>query len=137
MLSRVSLSQVLIQTNDFKYRNTTLKRKKIDYKPLFLSSAESKNERLWIYKLRSHMNSSPSFAEETNVCECIFHVGGRQQAVLKVKMEYLKTKVKLTPEKANFLLTGGGKTKTRYNRMKDTPWVPYLFALPFLIIIYF
>lgn len=103
MLSHVSLTQILIQINDSECRNSTLKRKKINYKALFLSSVESKNERLWIYKVRSHKNSSPSFAEETrNVCEYIFHVGDRQQSVLKMKVKYLKTKTKLTPEKANF-----------------------------------
>lgn len=58
------------------------------------------------------------------MCEYIFHVGGRQRAVLEMKMEYLKTSAKLTPEKANCPLLTMAKSKLGTSNMKDFPWDP-------------
>jgi len=100
----------------------TLKGKKIKYKPLVLSNVENKNKRYQIYKTRSHKNSAPCFAEKTrSMSEFIFCLGGRQQTVLQTKMEYLKTRTKLTPEKAKCPLTNCAKIKARYKQHKRYP----------------
>lgn len=99
---------------------------------------QSKNKRHQIYQARPQKNSAPRFAEEIRgVCEYMFHVGGRQQVVLEMKIEYLKIRAKLTPEKAKCPLIGSGKIKTRYNQHERYPLGSIPFPPPFLIVTYF